>query len=160
MDLKGGLKMNWAAIVWFALLLVFLIVEAACPFHLVSIWFAAGSLVAMLIAFLGGPLWLQISLFLVISCALVVLLWPFIKKFLNPKLSKTNVDAVIGSQGYVTADIDNLTASGQVKLGAMEWTARSSSGSAIPKGTLVKVDRVEGVKAFVSPAEVPANTIN
>lgn len=152
--------MNWAAIVWFALLLVFLIVEAACPFHLVSIWFAAGSLVAMLIAFLGGPLWLQISLFLVISCALVVLLWPFIKKFLNPKLSRTNVDAVIGSQGYVTADIDNLTASGQVKLGAMEWTARSSSGSAIPKGTLVKVDRVEGVKAFVSPAEVPANTIN
>lgn len=152
--------MNWAAIVWFALLLVFLIVEAACPFHLVSIWFAAGSLVAMLIAFLGGPLWLQISLFLVISCALVVLLWPFIKKFLNPKLSKTNVDAVIGSQGYVTADIDNLTASGQVKLGAMEWTARSSSGSAIPKGTLVRVDRIEGVKAFVSPAEVPVNTIN
>ena len=42
--------MNWAAIVWFALLLIFLIVEAACPIHLVSIWFAAGSLVAMLVA--------------------------------------------------------------------------------------------------------------
>jgi len=149
--------MNWAAIVWFALLLIFLIVEAACPIHLVSIWFAAGSLVAMLVAFAGGPLWLQITLFLVIACALVVLLWPFIKKFLNPRLSKTNVDAVIGSQGYVTADIDNVAASGQVKLGAMEWTARSTSGDPIPQGTRVTVDRVEGVKVFVSPAQVPAN---
>ena len=80
--------MNWAAIAWFALLLVFLIVEAACPIHLVSIWFAAGSLVAMLVAFWGGKLWLQIALFLVVSCVLVALLWPFIKKFLNPKLKK------------------------------------------------------------------------
>jgi len=149
--------MNWAAIAWFALLLVFLIVEAACPIHLVSIWFAAGSLVAMLVAFWGGKLWLQITLFLVVSCVLVALLWPFIKKFLNPKLKKTNIDAVIGSEGLVTAAIDNVAAAGQAKLGAMEWTARSTSGKNIPAGTLVKVDRIEGVKVFVSPAEVPAS---
>ena len=149
--------MNWASVIWFALLLIFLAVEAACPIHLVSIWFAAGSLVAMVIAFLNGPVWLQITLFLIISCALVALLWPFIKKFLNPHLKKTNIDAIIGSQGYVTADIDNLTAVGQVKLGAMEWTARSTSGQKLSAGTLVKVDRIEGVKAFVSPVEVSAS---
>jgi membrane protein implicated in regulation of membrane protease activity len=147
--------MNWAAIIWFGLLLAFLIAEAACPIHLVSIWFAAGSLIAMLVSFLGGPVWLQITLFVLVSVAMVVLLWPFIKKFLNPHLKKTNVDAVLDSQGYVTADIDNLSATGQVKLGAMEWTARSTSGTPIPKGTLVKVDRIEGVKAFVSPVEIP-----
>ena len=149
--------MNVAAIIWFGLLLAFLVVEAACPIHLVSIWFAAGSFVAMIAAYLGAALWLQILLFLVVSCALVALLMPFIKKFLNPKLAKTNVDAIVGSEGYVTADIDNLAATGQVKLGAMEWTARSTSGKAIPKGSLVKVDRIEGVKAFVSLEEVPAN---
>ena len=148
--------MNWAAIVWFGMLLIFLIVEAACPVHLVSIWFAAGSLVAMIIAFLGGPVWLQITLFLVISCALLALLWPFIKKFLNPKLKKTNIDAIIGAEGLVTAAIDNVSAQGQVKLGAMEWTARSTSGKPIPQGTLIRVDRIEGVKVFVSPVEVPA----
>ena len=147
--------MNWAAIIWFGLLLAFLIAEAACPIHLVSIWFAAGSLIAMLVSFLGGPVWLQITLFVLVSVAMVVLLWPFIKKFLNPHLKKTNVDAVLDSQGYVTADIDNLSATGQVKLGAMDWTARSTSGTPIPKGTLVKVDRIEGVKAFVSPVEIP-----
>lgn len=149
--------MNWAAIIWFGLLLVFLVVEAVCAIHLVSIWFAAGSLVAMLASFLGAPVWLQVVLFLAVSCTLVVLLWPFIKKFLNPKLAKTNIDAVVGSEGYVTADIDNVAATGQVKLGAMEWTARSTNGQTIPKGALVKVDRIEGVKAFVSLAEVSAN---
>lgn len=148
--------MNWAAIIWFSLLLVLLVVEAACPIHLVSIWFAAGAFVAMLASFFGAAVWLQVLLFLVVSSALVVLLWPFIKKFLNPKLTKTNVDAIVGSEGYVTTDIDNVSATGQVKLGAMEWTARSTSGKSIPKGTLVRVDRIEGVKVYVSKAEVSA----
>ena len=146
--------MNWAAIVWFVLMLVFLIVEAACAIHLVSIWFAAGSLVAMLIAFLHGPMWLQVTLFILVSCALLALFWPFVKKFLNPHLTTPNVDAIIGTEGRVTTAIDNVSAVGQVKLGAMEWTARSTSGEPIPQGTLVKVDRIEGVKAFVSPAKV------
>ena len=149
--------MNWAAIIWFCLMVVFLIAEASCPFHLISIWFAAGSLVAMLVSMLHAPVWLQILLFFVVSAALLASLWPFIRKVLNPKIQKTNVDAVIGSQGRVTATIDNVAAEGQVKLGAMYWTARSTSGERIPEGTLVTVDRIEGVKAFVSPAEIPAN---
>ena len=84
-------------------------------------------------------------------------MWPISRKLLKPNASKTNVDAIIGSQGYVTADIDNLSATGQVKLGAMEWTARSSSGDPIKAGTLVKVDRIEGVKTFVS--EVKSNAV-
>ena len=146
--------MNWAAITWLAIMVVLLIVEAACPFHLVSIWFAAGALVAMIISMLGGELWLQIIAFCIVSGALLAGLWPFIRKFLNPHLTKTNVDSVIGTEGIVTADIDNLNAVGQVKLGGMEWTARSTSGNKISAGTRIRVDRIEGVKAFVSPAEV------
>lgn len=146
--------MNWAAIIWLAIMAVLLIVEAACPIHLVSIWFAAGALVAMIISMLGGELWLQIIAFCIVSGALLAGLWPFIRKFLNPHLTKTNVDSVVGSEGIVTADIDNLNAVGQVKLGGMEWTARSTSGENIPTGTRIRVDRIEGVKAFVSPAEV------
>ena len=142
--------MDLYEIIWFCLMVVFLIVEAACPIHLVSIWFAAGSLMAMVVSFFGGPLWLQIAVFLVVSCLLLALLWPFIKKFLRPKLEKTNVDAVIGTRGVVTATIDNTAAAGQIKLGAMEWTARSTSGAVIEKGAVVRVDRIEGVKAFVS----------
>ncbi len=143
-------------ILWLVLLILFLGVEAACPIHLVSIWFAAGSLTALVISLLGGALWLQIGGFLVVSGGLLALLWPLVRKFIKPALSKTNVDAVIGSEGYVLEAIDNLAAVGQVKLGTMVWTARSTSGRPIPKDALVRVDRIEGVKVFVSLAEVAA----
>lgn len=140
--------MKSAAFFWLVLLVVFLIAEAACPIHLVSIWFALGALVALLCAALGAPVWLQITLFVVVSGVLLALLWPLAKKFLN-----SNVDSVVGSVGRVTADIDNVEARGQVKLGGMEWTARSTSGDPISVGTEVRVDRVEGVKVYVTPVE-------
>ncbi len=145
--------MNWGIMIWFGIMLAFLVVEAACPFHLVSIWFAAGALVALIAAALHAQLWLQITLFILVSGVLLASLWPITRKLIKPKLAKTNVDAVLGQQGHVTEDIDNIDATGQVKLGGMYWTARSVSGSKIPKGTLVQVERIEGVKAFVSPAQ-------
>ena len=143
--------MNWAAIIWLILMVIFLLVEAACAIHMVSIWFAAGALVAAIAAMLNASLWLQGTLFLVVSCVILALMWPFVKRFLNPRLQKTNIDSIIGTEGLVTMDIDNLTARGQVKLGGMEWTARSSSGAPIPTGTRIRVDRIEGVKVFVTP---------
>lgn len=148
--------MELTVLVWFGLAIVFLVVEAACPLHLVSIWFVAGSLVAMVAAWLQWALWVQIALFLVVSGTLLALLWPVVKKHVNPKVAKTNVDAVIGTRGLVTSPIDNVSAAGKVKLDAMEWTARSTSGEPIAAGTLVQVDRIEGVKVFVTPVEVPA----
>lgn len=141
--------------IWLALIIVFLIAEAATV-SIVSLWFAAGALVAMVASMLRSPLWLQIALFLVVSCLLLASLRDVVRKYFTPKLTRTNVDAIVGSEGYVTADIDNISATGTVKLGAMEWTARSSSGKLIPKGTLIRVDKIEGVKAFVSEVETYA----
>ena len=148
--------MNWAAILWLLLLVVFLVVEASTV-TLVSLWFAAGALASMIVAMLGGAVWLQALVFLAVSSVLLTALRPLVRKFVTPRLTRTNVDSVIGSAGPVTAAIDNVAASGQVKLGGMVWTARSTSGEPIPEGTLVTVDRIEGVKVFVSPAEVAAN---
>lgn len=147
--------MNWYATVWMVLMVALLIVEGACPFHLVSIWFAIGALVAGIVALCHGALWLQITLFFVVSCVLLISMLPLVKKYVTPKIVKTNVDSVIGSQGYATEAIDNIAATGQVKLGGMYWTARSESGSPIPAGTLVQVEKVEGVKVFVSPVKTP-----
>ena len=149
--------MNWAAIIWLALMVIFLIVEAVCAIHMVSIWFAAGALVSMIIALLGGQLWLQAVVFLVVSGVLLWLLRPVAKKYFTPKLTKTNVEAIIGTRGIVTEEIDNLLAQGQVKINGLEWTARSTSGEKIPAGSTIKVDRIEGVKVFVTPVEVKAN---
>ena len=148
--------MNTAAILWLIAMVVFLAVEGATV-TMVSLWFAVGSLAALIASLLGGQVWLQVLLFFLVSAALLAALRPVARKHFTPKLAKTNVDAIVGSQGYVTAHVDNLSAQGQVKLGAMVWTARSTSGEPIEAGTLVRVDKIEGVKAFVSPAEVTTN---
>ena len=140
--------------IWIALVVVFLIVEAACPIHLVSIWFAAGALVAAVVSMLHGQLWLQILLFAATSAALLMTLRPVVRKLFTPKLTRTNVDAVVGAEGLVTVPVDNLHGTGQVKIGGMEWTARSADGQPLEVGTRVRVDKVVGVKVYVTALEV------
>ena len=142
-------------ILWLGLMVLFLAVEAATV-TMVSLWFAGGALAALAISLLGGGLVWQIGAFIIVSAALLALLRPIARKHFTPKLTKTNVDSVIGMEGYVTGDLDNVAATGTVKLGAMEWTARSVSGEKISTGTLVKVEKIEGVKAFVVPVNIPA----
>ena len=146
--------MKFAAFVWLGLVILFLIAEGATV-SLVSLWFAAGAVVAMFAALLGAGAWLQTGLFLVVSGALLLMLRPIVRRYLVPKITPTNVDSLVGSTGLVTEAIDNVTASGQVKLGAMEWTARSTTGENIPQGVLIRVDRIEGVKVYVTPVNVP-----
>ena len=145
--------MNWAAVVWFALMVFFIFLEVSTV-ALVSTWFAVGSLGAMIAAICGGPVWLQCVLFFVISLVLLLLLRRVLRKYFTPRLVKTNVDSVIGMEGLVMAKIDNAYASGQVKLGGMEWSARSTSGEVIEPGERIRVDRIEGVKVFVTPINV------
>lgn len=148
--------MNHMALVWFLLMLGFVIIESSTV-TLVSVWFAVGSLAALILSLLHVELWIQVTVFLGVSCLLLAALRSFVKKYLAPKIVKTNIDSVIGTTGMVTQTIHNVKAEGQIKLGPMYWTARSVSNDPIPEGTLVRVVRIEGVKAFVEPAEVSAN---
>ena len=142
--------MGWMAAVWFGLLVLFLWVEASTV-TMVSAWFALGALAAMIASICNGELWLQVVLFFAVSTVFLLSLRPLAKKYFTPKIVKTNVDSVVGSKGKVLESIDNVAATGRVKLGSMEWTARSTDGQDIAADTLVAVDKVEGVKVFVTP---------
>lgn len=148
--------MNSQVFYWLAAMVIFIVVEIATV-NLVTVWFAAGSLAALIVALAHGSVLAQHIAFLLVSAVLLACLRGFVRKYIRPKITATNVDTMVGRIGVVTAAIDNVAASGQVKLGTMEWTARSTTGDPIPAGTQVRVDRIEGVKAFVSPAEVTAN---
>ena len=145
--------MNPMATVWLVALVAFLLTEAATA-AITTIWFAAGALAAMITALLGGEIWLQAVVFGVVSVVLLLSLRPLVKKFITPKITRTNVDSVIGTQGVVLEKIDNIAGTGRVKLGGMEWSARSKTGETIEKGALVRVERIEGVKVFVNCVEV------
>lgn len=138
--------------IWLGLMVVFIFVEAATV-ATVSLWFAGGALVSMVAALLHVSVPVQVVLFFVVSGTLLASLRPVLQRYFVPKLKKTNIDAVIGASGLVTEDIDNIQGKGKVKVGAMDWTARSTDDSMISAGTQIRVDRIEGVKVFVSPVK-------
>ena len=143
------------SIVWVVLMVVFLVVEAATA-GLTCIWFAIGSLAALIAALFDAQLWLQIVWFLVISFVTLYFTRPLVKKYVNSRSQPTNADMVIGKEALVTEDIDNVEATGAVSEGGKVWTARSADGVRIKSGDVGSVLRIEGVKLIVEP--VPAQS--
>lgn len=137
---------------WIILAIVFLAVEFGTV-ALISLWFVGGSVAALAVCLLGGPLWLQVLVFGLISLALLLLVRPFLKKYIDPKKVRTNVDAMRGRQDVLLDTVDNLAATGSLELSGVVWTARSADGSVIPAGTVVTVQGVEGVKLLVLPVK-------
>lgn len=146
---------NNMSIVWVVLMVVFLVVEAATA-GLTCIWFAIGSLAALIAALFGAQIWLQIVWFLVISFVTLYFTRPLVKKYVNSRSQPTNADMVIGKEALVTEDIDNVEATGAVSVGGKVWTARSAAGETIKSGAVVNVLRIEGVKLIVEPT-LPQN---
>lgn len=63
--LKGGTT-DMMTIIWIAAMVIFGVVEAVTV-GLASIWFVVGSVAGLIAAICGGPVWLQIALFFVVS---------------------------------------------------------------------------------------------
>ena len=140
--------MNYT-IMWLVLLVLFIAIEIV-TMGLTTIWFAGGALVATVTAVLGGPIYLQIILFLVVSFLLLFFTRPIAVKYFNKDRVKTNVESMVGRQAIVTSEIDNLQGIGQATVAGQEWTARSTQEEVkIPVGAVVTVKSVSGVKLIV-----------
>ena len=137
---------------WLMLLIFFAGIEGVTA-GLISIWFCVGSLAALIAAWLGAPLAIQIGLFAVVSVIAMALVRPMAKRLMHPAPVPTNADRVIGKRGVVQEDINNLEATGSVRVEGETWKARSLTGAAISQGCVVAVRKIEGVKLLVVPVE-------
>ncbi len=146
-------------IVWTVVSVIFLIVEALTT-AMCAVWFVVGAGVALVTAALGGSLWLQITLFVVVSGICLVLIYPQMKKMMNKDTQATNADMALGSQCVVTQRIDNLAGTGTVSLGGKTWTARSSNGEIYEEGAVVVVQSIQGVKLIVCSSAGPQEEQN
>ena len=133
-------------------MVLFLAVEAVTV-GLVCIWFAAGSLIALLAAMCGAQLWLQIVVFLIVSAATLYFTRPLVKRYVNSKVEPTNADMVIGKECRVTETVDNIAGTGAVYVDGKTWTARSENDEVIQAGTLVTAKSIDGVKLIVAAPE-------
>lgn len=149
--LKGGSD-QVMTIVWTAAIILFGIVEAVTA-GLVSIWFVGGALAALVAAFVGAPLWLQIVLFLLVSAVALALTRPLLRKITATRAEATNADRVLGAAAKVTETIDNENSVGAVYVDGKTWSARSVDDTVIPAGSQVHIESMQGVKLLVKLAE-------
>lgn len=147
--------MPGSSILWLSAMVLFLIVEAG-TIALVSIWFAGGALLALIASLLGASMPVQITLFVLSSALLLALMWPLAKRQRSKKHARTNADRLLGQEVLVTEAIDNLKETGAIKVNGVLWTAKSSGGETISIGSLVRIDRIEGAKVYVTPVKTAA----
>ena len=81
------------------------------------------------------------------------LLRPLVRRYVTPRTERTNADRLIGREAVVTQQIDNISGTGQVRVGGQIWTARSENENDPPvePGVKATVLRIEGVKLIVQP---------
>ena len=145
-------------LIWAGIAVVAIIVEG-CIVQLVSMWFAVGALASAVVSVFTDDILIQLAVFSVLSIICIVSTRPLARKLKkNNKEVPTNCDRYIGKTAEVIVDIDNNSASGQVKVDGSVWSAKSVTNEIIPVGTKVQVNAIEGVKMLVTPLMVMSTT--
>lgn len=136
--------------VWLGLLVIFMIFEGATT-ALVTIWFALGSLAAVITSFITDNVFIQAAVFLAVSVITLLVARPLVRNH-KKRAVATNADSVIGKLAVITEEVNNIQNSGALYIDGKVWTARSESGEVLPVDTPVTVVRIEGVKLIVKKA--------
>ena len=137
------------AFFWLGAFIVFLVIEII-TMGLTTIWFAGGALVATILAVLNLPVWVQIVVFIVVSCTMLIFTRPIAVKYFNRDRVRTNVESLIGREAIVVSEVDNLQGIGRVTVAGQEWAARNYvDNSPLPVGTVGIVRSIDGVKLLI-----------
>lgn len=140
---------NYMVWVWLGVIVLAAVLEAI-TMQLASVWFIGGGILALLVAAISGPIWLQITLFIIVSIVLLVFTRPILVDKLKIGQKKTNADALVGKTCIVTEHIDNLKALGRVEINGVSWAARSTDEDiTFKKGEEVMITEISGVKLIV-----------
>ena len=140
-------------IIWLALFVAMLGVEALGP-SLVSVWFAFGALIALIVSFIPEVAWwVEVVIFVVISLATLLALRPVLRRYFKRNNYNTNIDSFTGKRGYVIEDIEYLKP-GAVKIGDVSWTAIPvDKNEKILENEVIEVVAVNGNKLIVKKVE-------
>ena len=144
------MKFLWISkFLWIAAIMAFSVLETMTV-QLVCIWFAAGALAALLASILGFRFLTQLTVFAVVTAVCLALTRPLVRRYASAAVVPTNADRVLGTLCRVTETVD--AENGAVYADGKTWSARSVSGATIPVGAQAKVERLEGVKLYISEA--------
>ena len=152
---REGISMNPWMITWLLLIIVTLVIELT-TIGLTSIWITGGSVAALVVNALHGPVWLQGVVFFAVTFVLLYFTRPWAIKYLNSRRTRTNYEETIGREVRVIERVDNHAETGRVIYNGMEWSARAlHEDDTFEEGDLAIVANVVGVKLIIKRKEAP-----
>ena len=134
-------------IIWAIAVIAFIILEIITV-QLVSVWFATGAFITMLVVCLSDVSFAgQLVIFTVSSAIIIAVMFPLTKKFRKREYIPTNTELNFGQQAIVTEEINSSSGTGRVLLNGVYWKAVSDE--IIPAESIVIVLAVDGAKLIV-----------
>lgn len=134
---------------WLALFLLLAIIEMM-SLDLYFIMLGVGALGGVVVALVGGPLWLQVLVFCVVSLAMIFSVRPIAIRHLHkgPGALLTNVERLIGEDALVLEPTTKMA--GRAKIGGETWSVRTEDDSPLEPGSYGTVTRIAGATAFIT----------
>jgi len=140
--------------IWLAATAVFAIGEMATPGSFFLAPFAAGALVASLLAFAGVSVLVEWIVFIVVSLIMLALLRPLSKRMDRNALDHgVGSRRLIGRQATVMRTIPAGDEIGMVRVDREQWRAQSIDGTPIGEGIAVRIADVQGTRVIVAPLD-------
>jgi len=138
--------------VWLGIVVVSLILEFLTT-EMITIWFAGGGLVSMILAMLSVEYYVQIPVFIIVSIVLLICFRKIVINKFSIGESNLNADAVIGREAILLSEI-TFEKPGTIKVNDVIWGVISKNEKAfIPENTVVKIVGLKGNKYIVEEAK-------
>lgn len=139
-----------SSLVWLILLIAFVVVEALTV-SLVSIWFAAGAVAALIVSGFTSSWLVQFAVFAVVSAVALAATRPLVKKRMTARRVPTNADINVGRKAQVLVEV-TPDVTGRVRLDGVDWNARCATpGDTLGPGALCRVTEIHSTLLIVEP---------
>ena len=135
---------------WLALGLILVALELAASggFYIIFFGIAALAIGALVLVGLGGPVWVQLLLFSVLSVASLLLFRSPLMRWMKLDREGVDVDSLVGENATARENFAPGTI-GRVELRGTVWTARNAGTTPLVNGQRCVVVRVEHLTIHV-----------
>jgi membrane protein implicated in regulation of membrane protease activity len=143
-------------VIWIVVGVLCIIIEIFTPAFF-SLIIGLGCFMAGITALITPTSWypgniiVQLIVFSITITILMIYVRPLFLRYFARKGRKSNIEALIGKEVLVDSDIDNSKGTGYIKSGPDYFKAKSYNGSPISRGTVVTIEKIEGITATVKP---------
>ena len=135
-------------LLWLVVVIIAVIVEVE-TLQIVSVWFAASGLIAMILAAFNCQLEIQIIIFVILSVILFLCSRPLVKKINKSKSDNSTIESMIGEEVLVIKEI-KVGEVGEIKAKYERYSAIAPSVKTdIPVDTICVIKEIRGNKVIV-----------